>query len=68
MLKKLRSYLVAKRVSKQMRELVKLRDALRDFNQTMKEEVIPTMTALHEGAKTAEVIALVYGQATKACR
>ena len=66
MFKKLKYYLIAKRAAKQMRDLVKLRDALRSFNQTMKDEVIPTMTALHEGAKTAEVIAFAYGQMTKA--
>lgn len=66
MIKKLKSYLITKRVAKQMRELVKLRDALHNFNQNMKDEVIPTMTALHEGVKTAECIALVYGQVTKA--
>lgn len=66
MFKKLKYYLIAKRTAKQMRELVKLRDQLRSFNQTMKEEVIPTMTALHEGEATFDAVMDAYGQVMKA--
>lgn len=66
MLIKLKSYLIKKRIAKQMRELVRLRDQLRNFNQTMRDEVIPAMTVLREGEATFDAIALAYGQVTMA--
>lgn len=66
MFRKLNCYFIAKRAAKQMRELAKLRDQLRSFNQTMKEEVIPTMTALHEGEATFDAVMDAYGQVMKA--
>lgn len=66
MLIKLKGYLIKKRIAKQMRELVRLRDQIHSFNQTLREEVIPAMTVLREGAKTLDAIALAYGQVAKA--
>ena len=66
MFTQLRCYIVAKRTAKQMRQLAKLRDSLREYNKTLREEVIPAMTVIREGEATFEAIADAYGRVTMA--
>lgn len=66
MFTKIRCNIIARRAAKQMRQLAKLRDALHEFNATMRDEVIPAMTVLREGEATFDAIALAYGQVTMA--
>lgn len=57
--------LIARRAAKQMRQLAKLRDSLREFN-ALREDIISTMTVLKEGEATFDAIAEAYGQVTMA--
>ena len=66
MFTQIKCYLIAKRTAKQMRDLAKLREQLREFNATMRDEVIPAMTVLREGEATFEAIADAYGRVTMA--
>lgn len=66
MFTKIRCNIIAHRYAKQMRQLAKLRSQLREFNQTLREEVIPAMTVLREGEATFEAIADAYGRVTMA--
>lgn len=57
---------IARRAAvKQMRQLAKLRDSLREFN-ARREEVISTMTVLKEGKATFDAVMDAYGQVMKA--
>lgn len=55
--------IIARRAAKQMRQLAKLRDSLREFN-ALREDIISTMTVLKEGEATFDAIADAYGQVT----
>lgn len=61
----MRNIIARRSVVKQMRQLAKLRDSLREFN-ALREDIISTMTVLKEGEAMFDAIADAYGQVTMA--
>ena len=61
----MRNFIARRSVVKQMRQLAKLRNRLREFN-ALREDIISTMTVLKEGEATFDAIADAYGQVTMA--
>lgn len=62
----MRNFIARRSVVKQMRQLAKLRNRLREFNATLREEVIPTMAVLKEGEAMFDAVMDAYGQVMKA--
>ena len=61
----MRNIITRRSVVKQMRQLAKLRNQLREFN-ALREDVITTMTVLKEGEATFDAVMDAYGQVMKA--
>ena len=61
----MRNFIARRSVVKQMRQLAKLSNRLREFN-ALREDVISTMTVLKEGEATFDAVMDAYGQVMKA--
>lgn len=65
MFNKIKVAIAARQTAKYMRNLVKLRDTLHEYNEFMRTEVIPTMTIMNK-EHTDEAYALAIGQVVDA--